>query len=128
MIVATSAVWLTLFNYVNAFFWAALFRGVQYLAIATIFHVKERRQAPGGRSAAYYGVGFYGVSVMLAWILFVVWPESYTWAGFDGGLTAQLTVAVINIHHFVVDAYIWKLRQAPNYRVVVDMPAVQRSS
>jgi hypothetical protein len=30
-----------------------------------------------------------------------------------------LTVAVINIRHFVVDAYIWKLRQAPNYRVVV---------
>jgi hypothetical protein len=40
-------------------------------------------------------------------------------SGFDGSLTAQLTVAVINIHHFVVDAYIWKLRQAPNYRVVV---------
>jgi hypothetical protein len=26
--------------------------------------------------------------------------------------------AVINIHHFVVDAYIWRLRRDPNYRIV----------
>jgi hypothetical protein len=119
-IVAINAVWWTLFNYINAFFWAALFHGVQYLAIATIFHVKERAPAAGGgRGAVYHGAGFYGASVALAWILFVAWPDAYAWAGFDGTLTAQLTVAVINIHHFVVDAYIWKLRQAPNYRVVV---------
>jgi len=32
-------------------------------------------------------------------------------------------VAVINIHHFIVDAFIWKLRRDPNYKNVVDVPA-----
>jgi hypothetical protein len=27
-------------------------------------------------------------------------------------------VAIINIHHFIVDAYIWRLRRDPNYAVV----------
>jgi len=30
---------------------------------------------------------------------------------------------VINIHHFVVDAFIWKLRRDPNYQTVVDVPS-----
>ena len=33
-----------------------------------------------------------------------------------------VTVAAINIHHFVVDAYIWRLRRDPNYANVVDAP------
>ena len=40
--------------------------------------------------------------------------------GYDARLTPQLVVAVINIHHFVVDAYVWRLRRDPNYRTVVD--------
>jgi hypothetical protein len=44
----------------------------------------------------------------------------YVHAGFDPSLTPQLAVAVINIHHFIVDAYIWRLRKDPNYRTVVD--------
>jgi hypothetical protein len=40
-----------------------------------------------------------------------------------GADAAQLTVAVINIHHFIVDAYIWRLRKDPNYRTVVDATA-----
>ena len=27
-------------------------------------------------------------------------------------------MAVINIHHFIVDAFIWRLRKDPNYKVV----------
>jgi hypothetical protein len=61
--------------------------------------------------------------VILAYILFVLWPDTYVRAGFDPALTPQLTVAVINIHHFIVDAYIWRLRKDPNYRTVVDATA-----
>ena len=32
-------------------------------------------------------------------------------------------IAVINIHHFIVDAFIWRLRRDPNYRVVIGAPA-----
>jgi hypothetical protein len=31
-----------------------------------------------------------------------------------------LVTAIINIHHFVVDAFIWKLKRDPNYETVVD--------
>jgi hypothetical protein len=29
-----------------------------------------------------------------------------------------IMVAIINIHHFIVDAYIWRLKRDPNYAVV----------
>lgn len=121
MIVMTNAIWWTFFNYINAMWWAAVFHGVQYLAIVTIFHVKERVRAPGNRfGVLVHSLGFYGACVVAAWLLFVAWPDSYVWAGFDAMLTPQLAMAVINIHHFIVDAYIWRLRKDPNYRTVVD--------
>jgi hypothetical protein len=117
--IMTNAIWWTLFNYVNAMWWAAIFHGVQYLAIVTIFHVRERvRMTSNAYGPLYHTVMFYGGCVVLAYVLFVLWPDAYTWAGFDGLLTAQLTVAVINLHHFIVDAYIWKLRRDPNLAVV----------
>jgi hypothetical protein len=124
MTVVTNAVWWTFFNYINAMWWAAVFHGLQYLAIVTIFHARERtrgeqpRVGPLGHAAL-----FYGACVVLAWVLFVLWPDTYVGAGFDPALTPQLTIAVINIHHFIVDAYIWRLRKDPNYRTVVDAPA-----
>jgi hypothetical protein len=65
---------------------------------------------------------FYGASVALGYVLFVLWPDAYVALGYEPLLTAQLVVAVINIHHFVVDAYIWRLRRDPNLRTVVDQP------
>ena len=121
MTIMTNAIWWTVFEYMHAMWWAAIFHGIQYLAIVTVFHVRERMRAPANRyGSLFHTVTFYGACVMLAYVLFVLWPDAYTWAGFDGLLTAQLTVAVINIHHFIVDAYIWRLRKDPNYRTVVD--------
>jgi hypothetical protein len=51
------------------------------------------------------------------------WPDAYVALGYEPLLTAQLVVAVINIHHIVVDAYIWRLRRDPNRGTVVDQPA-----
>src|SRR5262249_3453228 len=107
----------------NAFFWAALFHGVQYLTIAAIFHVRERTRRPENRHgwAIHAGI-FYGASVALAYLLFVLWPDAYLALGSHRLLTAPLALAVINIHDFVVDAYIWRLRRDPNLRTVVDQP------
>jgi hypothetical protein len=122
--IMTNAVWWTAFNYMQAMWWAAVFHGIQYLSIVTVFHVKERMRTEGNRySPLFHSVTFYGACVVLAYVLFVLWPDAYTWAGFDATLTAQLTVAVINLHHFIVDAYIWRLRKDPNYRTVVDAVA-----
>jgi hypothetical protein len=123
-LVAVNAIWWTAFNYINAFFWAALFHGVQYLAIASIFHVREQTRRPHNRRGPLFHAGvFYGGCVALAYVLFVVWPDAWVALGYERMLTAQLVVAVINIHHFVVDAYIWRLRRDPNFRTVVEYPA-----
>lgn len=120
-LVAVNAIWWTAFNYINAFFWAALFHGVQYLAIASIFHVREQtRRAQNRRGPLFHAGMFYGASVALAYVLFVAWPDAYVALGYERMLTAQLVVAVINIHHFVVDAYVWRLRRDPNYRTVIE--------
>jgi hypothetical protein len=117
--IMTNAIWWTLFEYVHAMWWAAIFHGVQYLAIVTVFHVRERVARPANPyGPVYHATVFYGACVVLAYALFVLWPDGYTWMGFDGLLTAQLTVAVINLHHFIVDAYIWRLRKDPNLAVV----------
>jgi hypothetical protein len=122
-LIAVNAIWWTAFNYINAFFWAALFHGVQYLAIAAIFHVRERTRRPGNQRGWLFHAGvFYGASVALAYTLFVLWPDTYVWLGYEQLVTAQLVVAIINIHHFVVDAYVWRLRRDPNYRTVVESP------
>jgi hypothetical protein len=120
-VIMVNAEWWTAFNYINAFFWAALFHGVQYLTIAAIFHVRERtRQSENHRGWVFHAGVFYGMSVALAYVLFQLWPDAYVALGYERMLTAQLVVAVINIHHFVVDAYIWRLRRDPNLRTVVD--------
>ena len=112
-LIMVNAVWWTAFNYINAFFWAALFHGV----------VRERTRRPEDRRGwAFHAGVFYGASVALAYLLFVLRPDAYVALGYERLLTAQLVVAVINIHHFVVDAYIWRLRGDPNLRTVVDQP------
>ena len=58
----------------------------------------------------------------LAYVLFVLWPNFYESFGFEHRLTAEAVVATINTHHFIVDAYIWKLRKDAGNRSVVEVP------
>lgn len=119
LLVASNAIWWVVLLYQQAFGLATVFHGLQYLAIVTIFHVRERIQDPANqRGWMYHTLVFYGMCLGLAWALFAVWPYAYVLAGFGLAESALLTVAAINIHHFVVDAYIWRLRGDSNYRVV----------
>ena len=45
---------------------------------------------------------------------------AYIMMGFCAGASYFLVVAAINIHHFIVDAYIWKLRPGDSNRRLVD--------
>src|SRR5262249_42715126 len=51
VVIVSNAIWWTLFNYFNAFVWATVFHWLQYLAIVSIFHVKDHARrsthAPG---------------------------------------------------------------------------------
>ena len=118
---ASNAIWWTFFNILDAFLWVTVFHGLQYLGIVTIFHVKDRVRAADNRHGhAWHAATFYGACVVLGYLLFQVWPSAYAWAGFDLTRSALMVTAAINIHHFVVDAYIWRLRRDPNYANVVD--------
>jgi hypothetical protein len=122
--IAANAVWWTVFNILDAFVWATVFHGLQYLAIVTIFHVKDRLRDPGNRhGGGWHAATFYLGCVALGYALFELWPYAYAWAGYNFKKSALLITAAINIHHFVVDAFIWRLRRDPNYANVVDAPA-----
>ena len=119
--IASNAVWWTLFNILDAFVWATVFHGLQYLAIVTIFHVKDRVRDPGNRRGiGWHAATFYVGCVVLGYALFDLWPHVYAWAGYNFQKSVLLITATINIHHFVVDAFIWRLRRDPNYANVVD--------
>jgi hypothetical protein len=120
LIVIANGVWWVVLDYMHAFVWATVFHGVQYLAIVVIFHVNERRARPGDTGPWWaHALGFYGVSLALGYALFQVLPLGFLVAGFGWAQSVVLVIAAINIHHFIVDAYIWRLRRDPNYRVVV---------
>ncbi|HVR73783.1 MAG TPA: hypothetical protein VMT52_05600 [Planctomycetota bacterium] len=121
LIVLTNAIWFFAFRYVSGMVWATVFHGIQYLTIVTIFHVKERMRAPGNRRGwAHHTLTFYAASLLLAYLTFQCWPSAYVLLGFGYVESSMLVVAVINIHHFIVDRYIWRLRKDRNYKTVAE--------
>lgn len=120
-VLLSNAVWLVTLGRAGAFAWATVFHGLQYLAIVTIFHVKDRLKQPGNvHGWAWHTASFYAACLALGYLLFEIWPFAYVLLGFGVAESMLLVAAVINLHHFIVDAFIWKLRQAPNYRIVTD--------
>ena len=122
--VVANGVWWVVLVYADAFVWATVFHGLQYLALVLLFHVREQTARPGNRrSALYHAATFYALSLGLGYLLFQLWPFAFVAAGFGWAESVLLVTATINVHHFVVDAYIWRLRKDPNYRVVTSAPA-----
>lgn len=127
VVIVSNAIWWTFFNYFNAFVWATVFHGLQYLAIVSIFHVKDQaRRASDARGWFFHTATFYLTCLVLGWVLFFRWPQAYWLLGFPIVQSGLLVYAIINIHHFVVDAFIWKLRRDPNYQNVVEAPIPSR--
>jgi hypothetical protein len=119
--VVTNGIWFFVLTGLNAFAWATVFHGIQYLAIVIIFHLKDQMSRPDNRHGSlYHVVWFYAVSLLLGYGLFNCLPLSYTLAGFGKAESMLLVVAVINIHHFIVDAYIWRLKKSDGNRQIVD--------
>jgi hypothetical protein len=118
--VVTNGAWFILFSHYDAYIWATVFHGIQYLAIATVFHIKDQMARPENkRGPLYHAIAFYAVSLLLGYGLFNCWPQAYMLFGFGPAESVLLVIAVVNIHHFVVDAYIWKLKPGDSNRQVV---------
>ena len=107
--IGTNGIWWLVLPPLDAFIWATVFHGIQYLAIVVIFHVKDQLELPGNRhSRAYHAIWFYVVSLAAAYGLFSCLPNFYMLVGFGEVESMLLVVAAINLHHFIVDAYIWR--------------------
>jgi len=120
LLILTNGVWWVVFTYLDAFVWATVFHGIQYLAIVAVFHLRDHPPASAGRFAwVPTVVRFYLVCLALGWVLFEVWPYAYVAAGFTLAQSMLLVTAVINVHHFIVDRGIWRVRRDANYRIVV---------
>jgi hypothetical protein len=112
-----NGVWWYFLPAYEAFVWATFFHAAQYLAIVLVFHVRE--QGATGH-AARSAIGFYALCVALGYALFNCLPQAYAWAGFTTTESLLMVIAIVNLHHFIVDGFIWKLgRQDSNRAVVV---------
>ncbi|MFI5302185.1 MAG: hypothetical protein ACHREM_29190, partial [Polyangiales bacterium] len=121
LVVASNAIWWTLFDAYGAFVWATVFHSIQYLFIVEIFHAKDRPGRPDKPWSGLVNVGaFYGACLGLAFVLFVLWPRLYRGTPWHGGNVYEVVVASVNLHHFIVDGFIWKLRKDPSNRAVVE--------
>ena len=121
LLLLVNGVWWYALDPIEAFVWATFFHGIQYLAIVIIFHVKEQLARPGARHGAlYHTLWFYGVCLLLAYALFDCLPQVYMWAGASVTQSLLIVAAAINLHHFIVDGFIWRLGRRDANRAVVD--------
>lgn len=120
LMLITNAVWWCLLPQ-RAFVWATIFHGIQYLAIVTIFHIQDQLARPDNRHGRLYHIAwFYGASLLLGYGLFSCLPWGLSVAGFGMIESIVLVVAAINIHHFIVDAFIWRLKKGDGNRQIVE--------
>ncbi len=108
----TNGLWWLGAHYLDAWFWTAALHSVQYLIIVTVRHVDDRVAHLAARdrfrSKILHGTAFYGYSLFVGYLLFLVAPGVYAAFGFNGLEAYAMMTMVINIHHFIVDGFIWR--------------------
>lgn len=123
----SNGVWFFVLDPIDAFLWATIFHGIQYLVLVLAFHAAAKRAAHAGTGPApsVLGpvLGFYLVSVALGYALFVLVPAAGVALGGSYADSRLLAVALVNIHHFIVDARIWRLRGGDANRKIVEAVA-----
>jgi hypothetical protein len=108
----SNGIWWVATDYVNAWIFTSMLHSVQYLIVVIARYAEEQtRTVPSAerlRAFLLHGTAFYGFSLAVALMLFIVAPALYAAIGFAAAPAYAMTIYVINIHHFVVDGFIWK--------------------
>jgi len=116
----SNAAWWVLFSYWDAQVWATVLHGLQYLGIMAVFHSEDQIHRPGNRHGrSFHVIALLVMCVALGYALFQCWPRAYMLAGYGKVESMFMVIAAINVHHFIVDRYIWRIRKDRNYRTVV---------
>jgi len=108
-VMISNGLWWTVFDYTNAFVISTIAHGLQYLAIVIAYYVRDRcKNETTPRPPLYYVVSFYLRCLLLGYLLFYCLPHAFEWFGAGLGESMLIVIATINIHHFIVDRYIWR--------------------
>ncbi|HTK28613.1 MAG TPA: hypothetical protein VL309_03630 [Vicinamibacterales bacterium] len=110
----TNGLWWLGTDYINAWYWTAMLHSTQYLIIVVTRHVQEQMARTDAKPKLHkpfvYGSIFYGVSFVLGIVLFFIVPLVYVPFGFTATQSFMMMTVVINLHHFIVDGFIWRTR------------------
>ena len=113
----SNGIWWLTTDYLSAWWWTAAFHSIQYLIIVVMVHIQEQMARtdanPRLHSPLFYGGTFYGLSTIVAGILFFLVPLAYVPLGFGAGQALVMMTVVINLHHFIVDGFIWRTKPMP---------------
>lgn len=93
-------------NFEAYFVWAAFGHAIQYLWITAYYAKKDPRWSG---MPIYFVKAFVFGNAIWAAPLILMGPDTLGRPDYDGGL-ALCVAAAVNIHHFIVDGAIWKLR------------------
>jgi hypothetical protein len=114
-LVLVNALWMTAFSLFDAVVWATVAHSVQYLFVVSHVHAKDAaRSQTSSRGTTLHMTAFYGLSALVGIPLFFGVPFAIQQAGGILGQELELShcylmvVAAINLHHFIVDGYIWR--------------------
>ena len=113
VLVLVNALWLTAFSLFDAVVWATVAHSVQYLFIVTHAHAREK-MATAGHPPRHYMLRFYLLSMLTGLGLFLALPMIIRASGaafgqqWDPSHVYLMVAAALNLHHFIVDGYIWR--------------------
>ena len=117
VVVGSHLLWFSISGWDNFYNMVPFFHCLQYLVIVAYFHFRERRAVDpelntGGFVRSGWFVRYYLFLILLGWAMFEALPVGLEQVGLTTYTLAAATVtAFINLHHFILDAYIWKLRK-----------------
>ena len=98
-----------------AFLWVAIGHSIQYLWISAYY---ARQRAAAGRQPLYLAKCVLSGAAIWALPALALAPGVFGRVPYDLGLSALISAAV-NLHHFVLDGAIWKLRDGRVARVLL---------
>lgn len=115
----SNGIWWLGTTYLSAWWWTAMLHSIQYLIIVVVLHVREQMAVAPSKpnplhQPAFYALAFYGLSFVLGVFLFFGVPAAYVRMGFDATESYVLFAVIINLHHFIVDGFIWRNKPRGN--------------
>jgi hypothetical protein len=100
--------------------WVSAAHALQYLWVTSYY---ARREDPSRRLASYLGRAFLAGTTVTIFPAVIFAPALFGRVPWDAGL-AILLFSVVNLHHFILDGAVWKLRDGRVARVLIrDLPA-----